>query len=55
MVDPAYGRAFAQAIPGATFPLLPASGHVPQMETPELLAREVCHFADVPALDRSIT
>ncbi len=39
IVDPGYGRAFAAAIPGAEFRLLPATGHVPQLETPaQLLA-----------------
>jgi pimeloyl-ACP methyl ester carboxylesterase len=37
IVDPEYGRAFAAAIPGATFTLLPRTGHLPQVETPEEL------------------
>jgi len=37
IVDPEYGRAYAAAIPGAKFELLADSGHVPQIETPELL------------------
>jgi pimeloyl-ACP methyl ester carboxylesterase len=37
VVTPDYGRAFAAAIPGARFELLPATGHVPQIETPESL------------------
>jgi pimeloyl-ACP methyl ester carboxylesterase len=37
IVDPAYGRALAAAIPGAKFILLPQTGHLPQIETPELL------------------
>ena len=37
IVTPAYGRRFAAAIPGARFVLLPATGHVPQIETPALL------------------
>jgi pimeloyl-ACP methyl ester carboxylesterase len=37
VVTPDYGRAFAAAIPGARFELLPGTGHVPQIETPELL------------------
>jgi pimeloyl-ACP methyl ester carboxylesterase len=35
IVDPAYGRAYAAAINGARFELLPAAGHMPQMETPD--------------------
>ena len=37
IVDPEYGRAFAAAIPRAQFTLLPESGHLPQVETPEAL------------------
>lgn len=35
VVDPAYGEAYAAAIPGSTFTLLPRTGHLPQVETPE--------------------
>ncbi|WP_045315048.1 alpha/beta fold hydrolase [Lentzea aerocolonigenes] len=39
IVDPEYGKAYAAAIPGSTFTLLPRTGHLPQLETPqELLA-----------------
>ncbi|QAY58580.1 alpha/beta hydrolase [Microbacterium protaetiae] len=37
IADPDYGRAYAAAIPGARFTLLERTGHVPQLETPELL------------------
>jgi pimeloyl-ACP methyl ester carboxylesterase len=37
IADPDYGRAFAAAIPGGRFQLLMGTGHVPQIETPELL------------------
>lgn len=37
IVSPDYGRAYAAAIPDATFTLLPESGHLPQLETPEAL------------------
>jgi pimeloyl-ACP methyl ester carboxylesterase len=41
VVTPAYGRVYADAIPGARFELLVGSGHVPQIETPELLLAAV--------------
>jgi pimeloyl-ACP methyl ester carboxylesterase len=37
IADPDYGRAMASAIPGAHFTLLPTTGHMPQLETPEEL------------------
>ncbi|MFJ4649898.1 alpha/beta fold hydrolase [Nocardia sp. NPDC088792] len=37
IVDADYGKAYAAAIPGAAFTLLPRSGHLPQLETPEEL------------------
>jgi pimeloyl-ACP methyl ester carboxylesterase len=37
IADPDYGRVLAEAIPAATFELLPRTGHLPQIETPELL------------------
>ena len=38
IVDSGYGKAYAAAIPSATFTLLPRTGHLPQVETPgELL------------------
>jgi pimeloyl-ACP methyl ester carboxylesterase len=37
IVEPAYGRAYAAAIDGARFEVLPATGHMPQMETPDLV------------------
>ncbi|WP_037362150.1 alpha/beta fold hydrolase [Amycolatopsis orientalis] len=37
IADPQYGEAFAAAIPGATFTVLPRTGHLPQVETPEEL------------------
>ncbi|PRY32700.1 alpha/beta fold hydrolase [Umezawaea tangerina] len=45
VVDPEYGRAYAEAIPGSVFHVLPGTGHVPQIETPELLLDEVTGFA----------
>jgi pimeloyl-ACP methyl ester carboxylesterase len=46
IVDPDYGRAYAAAIPGAQFQLLAATGHVPQIETPEPLAQAIWDFAN---------
>jgi pimeloyl-ACP methyl ester carboxylesterase len=43
--DPDFGRAFAEAIPGATFTLIPQSGHMPQIETPDALLDVVWSFA----------
>ncbi|MFZ4185265.1 alpha/beta fold hydrolase [Streptomyces pseudogriseolus] len=37
LVTPQYGRAYAAAIPMATFTPLPRTGHMPQVETPEEL------------------
>ncbi|MEV7773525.1 alpha/beta hydrolase [Kitasatospora sp. NPDC086791] len=37
VVTPEYGRAYAAAVPGAAFTLLPRTGHLPQLETPEEL------------------
>jgi pimeloyl-ACP methyl ester carboxylesterase len=41
IVAPAYGQAYASAIPGARFEVLPATGHLPQMETPELVIQAI--------------
>jgi pimeloyl-ACP methyl ester carboxylesterase len=37
IVDPEFGKAYADAIPNSTFTLLPRTGHLPQLETPEEL------------------
>jgi pimeloyl-ACP methyl ester carboxylesterase len=47
--DPDFGRAFAAAIPGARFQLLTGTGHMPQIETPDLLIDAVWSFADAHA------
>jgi pimeloyl-ACP methyl ester carboxylesterase len=44
IADAEYGRAFAQAIPGSRFELLLRTGHVPQMETPDLLLTALSGF-----------
>lgn len=46
VVDPAYGRAYAAAIPGARYQPLERSGHLPQLETPDLALSAVWDFAD---------
>ncbi|MFF4233598.1 alpha/beta fold hydrolase [Streptomyces sp. NPDC001820] len=46
IVTPAYGRAYAEAIPGAEFRVLPGTGHVPQIETPQQLLNHVRTFAE---------
>jgi len=35
VVTPAYGRAVAEAVPGARFAEVPAAGHLPHLEAPE--------------------
>ncbi len=55
IVTPAYGRAYAEAIPGAEFRLLPGAGHLPQIETPERLLTDIRAFGEPEAagdLDR---
>ena len=35
IVTPGYGKEYAAAIPGAVFRMVPAAGHLPQLENPE--------------------
>jgi pimeloyl-ACP methyl ester carboxylesterase len=37
IVTPGYGRAYAEAMPMASFTLMPGAGHLPQVEAPEEL------------------
>jgi pimeloyl-ACP methyl ester carboxylesterase len=46
IADPDYGRAFAAAIPGARFQVLPDTGHLPQLESPQLLLDAVSEFIE---------
>ena len=48
IVDSDYGRAYAQAMPNARFQLLSGAGHVPQIETPELLVETLWPFIAEP-------
>lgn len=49
VVDADYGRAYAEAVPGAEFRLLKGTGHMPQIETPEMLLPVVRDFAEAHA------
>jgi pimeloyl-ACP methyl ester carboxylesterase len=49
MIPPAHGRAYAAAIPGASFRLITEAGHLPQLETPGELLQLVTEFAGAPA------
>jgi pimeloyl-ACP methyl ester carboxylesterase len=44
IADVEHGRAFAAAIPGARFELMPRTGHLPQVETPERLLEIIAAF-----------
>ena len=46
IADADYGRAYADAIPGAQFQLLHETGHLPQIETPGQLLEAIASFAD---------
>jgi pimeloyl-ACP methyl ester carboxylesterase len=53
IASPDYGRALAAAIPGAEFVLLQATGHLPQIETPDQLLTEIRRFVDANAANRT--
>lgn len=44
VVTPGYGRAVADAIPGARFALVPAAGHLPHLENPDATWSILDHF-----------
>jgi pimeloyl-ACP methyl ester carboxylesterase len=41
IVSSVYGQTYAAAIDGARFEVLPGTGHMPQMETPDLVLRAI--------------
>jgi pimeloyl-ACP methyl ester carboxylesterase len=45
MIPPAHGQAYADAIPGGEFRLIPQAGHLPQLEAPAELLAAVWEFA----------
>ena len=44
IVTPAYGRAYADSIPGARFQTIPAAGHYPYLEQPEAFTAALTAF-----------
>jgi pimeloyl-ACP methyl ester carboxylesterase len=44
IVEPACGQAYAAAIEGARFEVMPGTGHVPQMETPDLVRQAIADW-----------
>ncbi|CDR05605.1 alpha/beta fold hydrolase [Streptomyces iranensis] len=46
VVPPDYGRAYAAAIPGARFELIPGAGHLPTREAPEVTFAAIDAFLD---------
>jgi pimeloyl-ACP methyl ester carboxylesterase/mannose-6-phosphate isomerase-like protein (cupin superfamily) len=49
MIPVEHGEAYAQAIPGARFLLLPEAGHLPQLEAPDRLLAAVRDFTQATA------
>ncbi|MER8153661.1 alpha/beta hydrolase [Streptomyces sp. NPDC094472] len=45
VVPPDYGRAYAAAIPGARFELIPGAGHIPTREAPEVTFAAIDAFS----------
>ncbi len=44
IVKPSYGEAYAKAIPGARFEIIPEAGHHPEIEQPRAFAERVSAF-----------
>lgn len=51
IVRPDYGRAYAQAIPGARFQLISKAGHMSPVENPEAVAGAIVGFLDEATLN----
>ena len=49
MIPVEHGQAYARAVPGARFLLIPDAGHLPQLETPDRLLAAVWDFAQTTA------
>jgi pimeloyl-ACP methyl ester carboxylesterase len=52
IADPDCGRAFAAAIPGAGYQVLPDTGHLLQLESPKLLLDAVSEFTGTHATNQ---
>ena len=48
IVTPEYGQVYAAAIPTATFQILPKTGHLPHLETPDQTLMAVWDFVNAP-------
>jgi pimeloyl-ACP methyl ester carboxylesterase len=44
IVTPAYGRAYADSIPGSRFEVIEGAGHYPEIEQPEAFVERVAAF-----------
>jgi pimeloyl-ACP methyl ester carboxylesterase len=44
VITPDYGRAYAEAIPGAAFSVIDAAGHHPELEQPGAFIERVARF-----------
>ena len=49
IVTPGYGRAYAKAMPTASFTLMPGAGHLPQVEAPEELLGRIWDLGQAQA------